>query len=149
MLNTVHQTRRSRARAWRLLESPSAWEASRLALDVVFGLYRTRISTLEQWGILDAAPSVLDVGCGTGQYAEATAGTEQHNCVGRWIIDHDRGDYMRSLAEYHMLFELSPLTVERSEELHLGPINTRAVLASIPRDQPIDTMPFCLQEGTP
>jgi hypothetical protein len=48
-----------------------------------------------------------------------------------------------------MLFELSPLTVERSEELHLGPINTRAVLASIPRDQPIDTMPFCLQEGTP
>jgi 2-polyprenyl-3-methyl-5-hydroxy-6-metoxy-1,4-benzoquinol methylase len=57
--------------------------------------------------------------------------TEQHNRVGSWIIDNDRGDYMRPVAAYHRLFEQSPLFIERSEELHLGPINTRAVLASI------------------
>jgi SAM-dependent methyltransferase len=209
-VNAVDDVTRYRARAWQLLDSAFAWEALRLTLDASFGLYRRRISTLKRWGVLDAAPSVLDVGCGIGQYATMTTGRylgvdmteryirhahrrhhsaerefraadvatleaerrtfdivlmvdflhhlddsscenllataarlsgryvislepvmEQHNRLGRWIIDHDRGDHMRSLAAYHELFERSPLVIERSEELHLGPINTRAVLASV------------------
>jgi SAM-dependent methyltransferase len=205
----------TRSRAWQLLDSAVAWEALRLTLDATFGLYRRRISTLEQWGVLADTPSVLDVGCGIGQYSDVTAGrylgvdmteryiaharrrcrdqplrefraadvttlesenrqfdivlmvdflhhiddascekllgvaarlsrryvislepvTEQNNPLGRWIIDHDRGDHMRTLSEYHKLFDLSPLNVERSDELHLGPIGTRALLASIPDDR--------------
>jgi SAM-dependent methyltransferase len=206
-------------RAWQLLNSAFAWEALRLALDAAFGLYRRRIATLTRWGVLEGAPSVLDVGCGIGQYASVTSGSylgvdlteryikhaqqrfgersdrefraadvatleaeqrtfdivlmvdflhhlddtscesllataarlsrryvislepvsEQHNRLGRWIIDHDRGDHMRPLAAYHALLERSPLTVERSEELRLGPINTRAVLMSAPgHESPVD-----------
>jgi SAM-dependent methyltransferase len=202
-------TRDSRSRAWQLLDRPLAWEALRCTLDATFGLYRCRMGALERWGILEDAPSVLDVGCGTGQYAAVTTGrylgvditasyigrarhrwrdnpsrefraadvttleverrtfdlvlmvdllhhlddatcagllrsaaqlsrryvislepvAEQHGRVGQWIIDHDRGDHMRSVAAYHMLFEQSPLIVERGEDLLLGPIRTLAVLA--------------------
>jgi SAM-dependent methyltransferase len=202
----------SRATTWRLLESPLAWDALRLALDAAFGLYRNRIATLNRWGVLDDAPSVLDVGCGIGQYAALSAGpylgiditeryiqlarrryrhqpgrefrtadvmaleterqtfdivlmvdllhhlddavcenllaiaarlsrdlvvslepvTEQHNRAGRWIVDHDRGAHMRSLAAYQRLLASSPLVIRHSEELRLGPISTRAVLASVP-----------------
>jgi SAM-dependent methyltransferase len=203
---------RFRAEAWKLLDNAFAWELLRLTLDAGFGLYRRRIATLERWHVLDGAPAVLDVGCGTGQYANVTSGrylgvdmteryiqhaqhrygprsdrefraadvttleaehenfdivlmvdflhhlddascqsllrtaarlsrryvislepvTEQYNRLGRWIIDHDRGDHMRALEDYHILLERSPLTIERSEELRLGPINTRAVLLSGP-----------------
>jgi SAM-dependent methyltransferase len=204
-----------RSRAWRLLDNAVAWDALRLALDATFGLYRRRISLLGRWGVLDNAPSVLDVGCGIGQYGHVTAGAylgidlteryiqraeqryrhqpqrtfrtadvmsleseqqtfdivlmvdilhhlddsvcesllaiaarlsrryvvslepvaEQSNRVGRWIVAHDRGAYVRSLAAYDRLLERSSLLVERSEELRLGPIDTRAVLAAAPGHQ--------------
>jgi SAM-dependent methyltransferase len=210
-LSATGGTRRVRARGWQLLNSAALWEALRLTLDAAFGLYRRRIATLRRWGVLDDAPSVLDIGCGIGQYARITEGRylgvdlteryvdhaqhrfadrpdrefrvvdattlsgddgdfeivlmvdflhhldgascerllmaaarlscryvislepviEQHNPLGRWIIDHDRGDHMRSLQAYLALFEQSPLTVVRSEELRLGPINTRATLLSV------------------
>ncbi len=210
-MSTIDEAGRLRSRAWQLLDSPLAWGALRLTLDAAFGLYRRRISLLGQWGVLDGAPSVLDVGCGTGEYATVTAGpylgldmteryverarrryrghaqrefraadataleaelqtfdvvlmvdflhhlddaactsllttaaylsrhfvisfepvADQRNRLGRWIVDHDRGDYMRPLAAYHTLFERSPLVIERSEELRLGPIKTQAVLASV------------------
>jgi SAM-dependent methyltransferase len=215
-MSAVEQVHYPRAYAWRLLDRPLAWETLRFTLDAAFGLYRGRISLLTQWGVLDGAPSVLDVGCGIGQYCSVTSGPylgvdmteryieharrrhrhqtrrefraanvttleaerqvfdivlmvdflhhldddlcenllataarlsrhyvislepvqEQQSRLGRWIIDHDRGDHMRSLARYHTLFERSPLSIERSEELHLGPINTRAVLASASVEQP-------------
>jgi SAM-dependent methyltransferase len=196
--------------ARRLLDNAVAWDALRLTLDSAFGLYRRRISLLRRWGVLDDAPSVLDVGCGIGQYGALTEGaylgvdiaeryirraqrrfrhqpgrefrtadvmaleserqtfdivlivdllhhlddpvceelltiaarlsrryvisfepiTEQSNRTGRWIVDHDRGSHVRSLAAYEGLLRRSPLLVERSEELHLGPITTRAVLSS-------------------
>ncbi len=214
-MSAVERAHNPRAYAWRLLDSPLAWKALRLILDAAFGLYRRRISLLTQWGVLDGAPSVLDVGCGIGQYCSVTTGPylgvdmteryieharrrdrhqtgrefraanvttleaerqvfdivlmvdflhhlddglcenllttaarlsrryvislepvqEQQSPLGRWIIDHDRGDHMRSFARYHTLFERSPLIIERSEELHLGPINTRAVLASTSVEQ--------------
>jgi SAM-dependent methyltransferase len=192
------------------LESAIAWDVLRLTLDSAFGLYRRRISLLRRWDVLDEAPSVLDVGCGIGQYAALTTGpylgvdmteryirrarhrvrhqpgrefrtadvmaleserqtfdivlmvdllhhlddavceemlaiaarlsrryvisfdpiAEQSNRAGRWIVDHDRGTHVRSQVDYDALLERSPLLIERSEELHLGPINTRAVLAS-------------------
>jgi SAM-dependent methyltransferase len=46
------------------LDRPLAWEALRLTLDAAFGLYRRTIARLERWGVLDGAPSVLDVGLG-------------------------------------------------------------------------------------
>ncbi len=227
-MNTAGQARLSRARAWRLLDSPFAWEALRRTLDAAFGLYRKRIATLRQWGVLDGAPSLLDVGCGTGQYAMVTSGpylgvditeryveharrrcrhlpqrefraanvttlaaerqvfdivlmvdflhhlddaacesllvtaarlsrryvislepvTEQRNRLGRWIIEHDRGDHMRSLAAYHTLFELSPLVIEHSNALQLGPVNTRAVLASVSGERHPDAMTPQLQEAS-
>ena len=207
---------------WQLstvLESPAVWAASRRALDATFGLYRRRVSLLRRWGVLDGAPSILDVGCGTGQYAAATSGhylgldlaepyveyarrhnrnpalhefraadvatleaerrtfdivlmvdflhhlseescatllaraarlsrryvislepvTEQSNPFGRWIIDRDRGEHMRSLSEYRELFRSSPLEVEHDDALRLGPISTRAVLATVSSEHQAST----------
>jgi 2-polyprenyl-3-methyl-5-hydroxy-6-metoxy-1,4-benzoquinol methylase len=55
-----------------LLENPFVWKMSRIALDTVFGLYRRRFGLLEQCGILAGDPSILDIGCGTGQYSVLT-----------------------------------------------------------------------------
>ena len=58
--------------------------------------------------------------------------TYQPNPVGRWIVEHDRGEHMRSLDELHRLFEVAQLDIVKSMELRLGPINTRAILARRP-----------------
>lgn len=52
----------------------------------------------------------------------------QSNPLGRWIIAHDRGHYMRSLEDLHGLFDAAGLKRTESRALRLGPINTRAVL---------------------
>jgi SAM-dependent methyltransferase len=208
---------RARSPLWNVLDNAFVWNALRVTLDASFGLYRRRRQLLRGWGISEGSPSLLDVGCGIGQYASLTEGEylgvdltpryieyarrantghpnrgfrvadvetlsleglsfdlvlmvdflhhiddatclrllgaantlarrhvislepvhEQDNPVGRWIIDHDRGDYMRSLDDYHGLFERAHLRVERSQPLSLGPIGTRAVLATAIRaDEP-------------
>jgi SAM-dependent methyltransferase len=73
-----------------VLDRPLVWEASRVGLDLAFGLYRRRHALLRRWGLLDGAPSVLDIGCGIGQYASLTRGRYvgvDLNC--RWI-EHAR-----------------------------------------------------------
>jgi SAM-dependent methyltransferase len=57
-----------------LLDSPVIWELSRYALDVTFGLYRTRVAKIQEWGLLSGRPSLLDIGCGIGHYARLTQG---------------------------------------------------------------------------
>lgn len=197
-----------------LLDRPLVWEASRVTLDLGFGLYRRRRALLERWGVLEGEPSVLDIGCGIGQYASLTDGrylgidlncpyveharrrrgdgrhvfrcvdaaelvaegerfdlvlmvdflhhldvpavlsvlttagelaaghvvalepvTEQENRVGRWFIDHDRGEHMRPHAELLELFEHAGLRIEVDEPLLLGPIATRAI-RSVPAELP-------------
>lgn len=189
-----------------VLDRPLVWEASRVGLDLAFGLYRRRHALLARWGLLEGAPSILDVGCGIGQYASLTPGryvgvdlncsyveharrrrgderhafrcvdaaelvaegerfdlvlmvdflhhlpdgaavsvlttagelaagrvvslepvTEQANRVGRWFIDHDRGEHMRPHADLLALFEQAGLRIESDEPLRLGPIATRAI----------------------
>ena len=56
--------------------------------------------------------------------------TEQGNRVGRWFIDHDRGDHMRPHADLLALFERAGLDVDTDEPLRLGPIATRAIRAT-------------------
>jgi SAM-dependent methyltransferase len=63
-----------RSRAWDVLDNPWLWETSRVALDIVFGLYRRRLALLRELGLLEHEPSLLDVGCGIGQYAGLTGG---------------------------------------------------------------------------
>lgn len=194
------------SRVWRLLDNPIIWESSRVGLDQIFGLYARRIRIIEQWGVLDDDTSVLDIGCGIGQYSRLATGrylgidmneryiryararrkgpkrefrsgdvgdllreharfdlvlmvdflhhlsddqcltvlrtaaqlanravlsfepvTHQPNRIGRWIVEHDRGDYVRPLPELHALFYRSGLRVADSVKLRLGPINTRAI----------------------
>src|SRR5262249_44046272 len=186
---------------------PVAWQASRWLLNAAFGLYRKRFHLLRRWGALDGEPSVLDIGCGIGQYAGITSGPylgvdlnerylrcaarkyrntdrafpcadvtglwqeekpynlvlmvvslhhtpdeggvrirraavqlsdrhvvsfepvrEQGNWLGRWIIDHDRGDFIRPLADLHRLFERAGLPAGENFDLYLGPLRTRAIL---------------------
>lgn len=196
------------ARLLSRLDNPWAWSAVRHGLNFTFGLYRRRFRLLKAWGVLAGAPSVVDIGCGVGQYASITTGPylgvdsceryiahasrrdrrlrhrqyrcvdvaeltaagkkynlvlmvdflhhlpdqtaiallrtagrlaethvvsfepilEQTNPIGQWIIDHDRGDFIRPLAQLHELYDRAGLPVARSEELYLGPIRSRAVL---------------------
>lgn len=57
-----------------ILDRPLVWEASRVALDLGFGLYRRRRALLARWGLLEGDPSILDIGSGIGQYASLTGG---------------------------------------------------------------------------
>jgi SAM-dependent methyltransferase len=197
-----------------MLDHPVVWEISRLALDLSFSLYRKRVAVLRQWGILSDDPSVVDIGCGIGSYADITRGeylgidqncrfidyarrkhrspnqtfrcidantlvceqsgfdlalmvdflhhlsdeqcvrllkdssrlarryvvnfepiTYQPNPIGRWIVEHDRGENPRPLDALHHLFEAAGLDIVKSIELRLGPINTRAILARRPERQ--------------
>ena len=59
---------------FRVLQNPVVWELSRIGLDLVFGLYRKRSRTMQNWGLLDGNPSIVDVGCGIGQYCDVTRG---------------------------------------------------------------------------
>ena len=56
------------------LDHPVVWKISRVGLDLALGLYRKRYETLRRWAVLADDLSLLDVGCGIGQYASATAG---------------------------------------------------------------------------
>lgn len=58
----------------RVLENPFIWDLSRYFLDSVIGLYKKRIQLLKDLDIFKVNPSVLDVGCGTGLFAEVTRG---------------------------------------------------------------------------
>jgi SAM-dependent methyltransferase len=58
--------------------------------------------------------------------------TYQPNRLGRWIVEHDRGENPRPLDALHHLFEAARLEIVKSVELRLGPINTRAILARRP-----------------
>jgi SAM-dependent methyltransferase len=197
-----------------VLDRPLVWEASRVGLDLAFGLYRRRRAFLRRWGLLDGEPSVLDIGCGIGQYASLTRGrylgvdlncpyveharrrrgddrhafrcvdaaelvaegerfdlvlmvdflhhladdravavlatareltsghvvslepvTEQGNRVGRWFIENDRGEHMRTHAALLALFDRARMRVEADEPLRLGPIATRAI-RSVPAAPP-------------
>jgi 2-polyprenyl-3-methyl-5-hydroxy-6-metoxy-1,4-benzoquinol methylase len=198
---------RRRSRAWSLLDNPVIWETSRVGLDLAFGLYRKRVALLRQWGLLDGG-SVLDVGCGIGQYAKAARGpylgldlnpryieyarkrrggpdrefraadvtevhrqgerfdlvlmvdflhhlpdevcasildaralqssgaivsfepvTQQSSALGRWIVEHDRGDHVRPLEGLLELFDAAGLERHDTRELRLGPIDTIAIRA--------------------
>ena len=57
-----------------ILDNSIVWTLSRVGVDAAFGLYRQRLALLESWGILEARPSVIDLGCGTGQYCRVTNG---------------------------------------------------------------------------
>jgi SAM-dependent methyltransferase len=58
----------------RLLDNPVVWETSRFALDAVFGHYRRRIQRLRDWGLLTQNESMLDIGCGIGQFSKLSQG---------------------------------------------------------------------------
>lgn len=73
-----------------VLDRPLVWEASRVGLDLAFGLYRRRRSLLARWGLLDGEPSVLDVGCGIGQYASLTRGRYLGIDLNRAYVEHAR-----------------------------------------------------------
>ena len=73
-----------------VLERPLVWEASRVGLDLAFGLYRRRRAVLRSWGLLDGEPSVLDIGCGIGMYASLTSGQYVGVDLNRAYIEHAR-----------------------------------------------------------
>ena len=54
---------------------------------------------------------------------------EQSNPVGRWVNRHDRGKYVRSLDEWHQLYDESQLELVESNPLIIGPLNSRAFFA--------------------
>lgn len=58
----------------KMLDNPWLWDLSRYFLDLTCGLYRKRTAFLNGLGLFKDNPSVLDIGCGTGLFAEITQG---------------------------------------------------------------------------
>lgn len=192
---------------WKILDNPIIWELSRSSLDFFFSLYRKRIDKMKDWGVLEKSISIIDIGCGIGQYCKITEGIylgidlqpkyieycnkkyknthrsfrcadaasivaekskfelvlmvdflhhlpdyavvkilkdaeilsskyivsfepilEQVNPIGKWFIEHDRGDHMRSKESLINLFKTANLKITDSSDIMLGPIKTTATL---------------------
>ncbi len=190
-----------------ILDNEVVWELSRKGLDLFLGLYRKRLDMIANWDILRGAPSVLDIGCGSGQYAKISRGdylgidlseryikharkrhqrpnqsflnadvvtelekkskfdlvlmvdilhhlsdqqcasilavardlavkciiifepiADQPHPVGQWMVQHDRGHYVRSSEKLHSLLNEAKLTIIESNQLWLGPINSKGIL---------------------
>jgi SAM-dependent methyltransferase len=73
-----------------VLGRPLVWEASRAALDLGFGLYRRRRALLARWGLLEGGVTILDIGCGIGQYASLTEGRYVGVDLNRPYVEHAR-----------------------------------------------------------
>lgn len=195
MIKTVH-------------DNPVVWEATRLGFELIFSLYKKRIRRIADWGLLKDNPSILDLGCGIGQFSSITGGDylgldmneryidyarrrnrrpncsfqcadaatlahaearfdgviivdllhhlsdtecgkvlmtasklarkwvvnfepikEESNPLGRWINNHDRGHFIRPLAELHKLYQRSPLSISESVPISLGFATPRAILS--------------------
>src|SRR3989338_10947033 len=56
-----------------ILGNSSIWYYSRILLDIIIGSYRKRKSIIKK-GVIQKGDSVLDVGCGTGEYYDVTDG---------------------------------------------------------------------------
>ena len=74
----------------RLLDNSIVWSLSRFGLDLAFGLYSRRTAPLKRWGVLEGRPSVIDLGCGTGQYSRLTEGPYVGVDMNSRYIDHAR-----------------------------------------------------------
>ncbi len=46
-----------------------------------------------------------------------------------WLINNDRGEYIRPLNDLHKLFEETGCEIVESSELRMGPVKSRAILA--------------------
>ncbi len=53
---------------------------------------------------------------------------DQLNPLGQWIVQHDRGRYVRSSDDLYRLLNEAKLTIIESNQLRLGPINSMAIL---------------------
>jgi SAM-dependent methyltransferase len=62
----------ARVHGW--LDNPWVWQGQRVVLNRLFGLYDRRFAVLKEWGVFEEGASVLDIGCGIGQYAAAAKG---------------------------------------------------------------------------
>lgn len=195
---------------WDILDRPIVWNMSRIGLDLAFGLYRKRERIMRDSGFLDGNPSILDIGCGIGQFSALTTGrylgidmnrryidyaqsrprrdnvsfrcgdvtelvdegemfdivllvdilhhipdepvvkllntasklarrcvinfepiTEQTNALGTWLIENDRGDYIRPLNELFGLYARPEANVSilRSQPIKAGPLTGRTLFS--------------------
>jgi SAM-dependent methyltransferase len=57
-----------------VLDYPWLWRGFRRVVDLAWGHYRKRFRLLEGWGVTGEGLSVLDVGCGSGEYAAVFRG---------------------------------------------------------------------------
>lgn len=55
---------------------------------------------------------------------------EQDHFIGKWIINNDRGDYIRTSDKLHELFQGTNCEIIDSVELRLGSIKSRAILST-------------------
>jgi SAM-dependent methyltransferase len=72
----------------RLLDQSFVWFSLRYGLELAIGLYGKRVAWLRQRGVLEGSPSVIDLGCGIGQYAGITEGRYLGIDLNRRYIDH-------------------------------------------------------------
>lgn len=75
------------------LAHPTIWELSRRGLDLAFGIYRRRMALMRKWGLPRRGESMLDLGCGIGQFSTLATGAYLGIDHSQQYIDHARGRY--------------------------------------------------------
>jgi 2-polyprenyl-3-methyl-5-hydroxy-6-metoxy-1,4-benzoquinol methylase len=121
---------------WRILDHPVIWGLSRLGLDLSMGLYRERIRLMRRWGVLDGEPSVLDIGCGIGQYSQVTKGHYLGVDLNARYIRYARSKYRRPNAAFRAV----DVQVQASELRRFDCVLMVDFLHHVPDDQAVQIL---------
>jgi len=83
----------------KILEYSLVWRFFRSALDVLFGVYRRRMKLLNAWGV-GRCDAMLDVACGTGQYAALATGRYLGVDLNCEYIRYASSSYKNEMCEF-------------------------------------------------
>lgn len=96
-----------------LLNNPIAWEASRTFVNCAFGVYQKRLRLMHDYGLIDGNPSIIDIGCGSGQYANVTYGKYLGIDLESRYIDYAR---RRNRFSNHLFRSADASTIANEEQ---------------------------------
>jgi SAM-dependent methyltransferase len=96
-----------------ILDNPRIWQFFRGLLEHVFCQYSKRIAIIRSFGITDQM-SVLDVGCGTGQFTKLTQGRYLGIDMNKGYIDQAKKIYKNEASKEFLCEDLGKAKLPES-----------------------------------
>ncbi len=97
----------------KIFDNPWTWELIRNFLDLIFGLYKNRFRKISKEWKIGNKLSVLDIGCGIGQYSKITSSTYLGVDLNNRYIDYCKKKF---ISENNKSFRCADVTSLLDEE---------------------------------